>query len=604
MKKLTILFFSGLILLLSACVKKNFDEPPISQLPVGTIYTISQLRQMYADSGAYQFHNDASVYGVVTMDESSGNIYKSAYIQDAGDAVNLHLNQTGGLRVGDSIRVYLKEVILSEYKGMFQLDNVKNDSSIVILANQKYIEPKVVTISDLLAGQYQAQLIKLNNVQFAKSDLSKTWSDAGAATSRTLEDCNSNQVDVRTSNYANFASDTLPQGNGSLIAIAGTYSGAAQLLVRTAAEAIMDSTRCNGGGGGGGGSVINPVDEINETFDAAENYTDIAIAGWSNIIVAGDRTWQGKVHNSDKYAQATGYNSGLSDMECWLITPPVKNQNGDKKLTFKSAMAYWTHTAGDTPLTILASTDFDGSNFNTATWTEITTATLPNSNGSNYAWIESGEVSLANFVGNVAIAFKYKGSDSESTSIELDDVAISANGGGGGGGNQGVTSIDEDFSSLAAYDPISNLDGWTSYVPIGTREWVAKEHTGEIYAQATSYNSKEKNEMWMFTPKINLDGMTHPKFVFDNACAYWTHDGLQVLISTDYDGNNPVDATWTPLNATIAGQGSSNYVFISSGVIDLSAYSGQAYIAFKYQGDDTNGETTSYQIDNVKLYDE
>ncbi len=599
MKKLSVLLIAGIILFLGACVKQDFDKPPIGELPVGTVYTIAELRKMYVDSGAYQFPDtvDASVYATVTMDESSGNIYKSAYVQDAGGAVNLHFNQTGGVRVGDSIRVYLKGVILSEYHGMFQLDNVKNDSSIVILANERYIQPKTVTIAELNDGAYQAQLIRLDSVEFSQSELGKTWADPNNSANRQLEDCYDNQIVVRTSSYATFAADTLPDGKGDLVAIAGVYDETAQLYIRSLSEVNLTGERCGGGGGGG---TINPVDEVNETFESAENYTDIAIEGWSNIIVAGDRTWQGKVYNTDKYAQATGYNSGLSDMECWLITPPVKNQNGDKKLNFKSAMAYWVHEAGHQPLTVLASTDFDGSNFETATWTELSPV-LPDANGANYDWVESGEVSLADFTGNVAIAFKYKGSDTESTSIQLDNVVISANGGGGG---QGVTSLDEDFSSLADYDPVSNIDGWGSFIINGSREWIAKSYNDNVYMQATSYNSNEENEMWMTTPKIDLDAMTNPKFSFDNAVAYWTHDGFEVYISTDFDGSNIESATWTKLDCTIAGEGNANYEWISSGTIDLSGYSGQAYIGFKYTGDGNAGLTASYQIDNVKLWDE
>ncbi len=599
MKKLSVLLIAGIILFLGACVKQDFDKPPIGELPVGTVYTIAELRKMYVDSGAYQFPDtvDASVYATVTMDESSGNIYKSAYVQDAGGAVNLHFNQTGGVRVGDSIRVYLKGVILSEYHGMFQLDNVKNDSSIVILANERYIQPKTVTIAELNDGAYQAQLIRLDSVEFSQSELGKTWADPNNSANRQLEDCYDNQIVVRTSSYATFAADTLPDGKGDLVAIAGVYDETAQLYIRSLSEVNLTGERCGGGGGGG---TINPVDEVNETFESAENYTDIAIEGWSNIIVAGDRTWQGKVYNTDKYAQATGYNSGLSDMECWLITPPVKNQNGDKKLSFKSAMAYWVHEAGHQPLTVLASTDFDGSNFETATWTELSPV-LPDANGANYDWVESGEVSLADFTGNVAIAFKYKGSDTESTSIQLDNVVISANGGGGG---QGVTSLDEDFSSLADYDPVSNIDGWGSFIINGSREWIAKSYNDNVYMQATSYNSNEENEMWMTTPKIDLDAMTNPKFSFDNAVAYWTHDGFEVYISTDFDGSNIESATWTKLDCTIAGEGNANYEWISSGTIDLSGYSGQAYIGFKYTGDGNAGLTASYQIDNVKLWDE
>ena len=603
MKKLILFFAASFLLLFSSCVKQDFDTPPISEIPVGTVYTISQLRQMYADSGAYQINQDASVYAVVTMDETSGNIYKSAFIQDANDAVNLHLQQTGGLRIGDSVRIYLKGVVLSDYGGMFQLDNVNNDSSIVILATQHFKQPKEVTIEDLLAMKYKEQLIKLSNVQFAETDTGKVFSEPDKATNRKLEDCKGNQVDVRTSNYATFAPLKVPDKRGSLVAIAGSFKGAPQLMLRSASEVVMDSTRCETGGGGG--TPIAAVDSVHENFDNAENYTDIAIEGWSNIKVAGNRAWQGKIHNTDKYAQASGYKSGLSDMETWLITPPVKNSNGDKVLTFKSAMAYWKHTGNDKPLTVLASTDFDGSNFATATWTELS-PTLPDANGNNYAWVESGEISLANFKGNVAIAFKYKGSDTESTSIQLDDVVITK--GSGGGTPPGtVTSFDIDFSNQKSNTNIS-IKGWQNVATAGSRLWRAKEYpagSGKLYAQGTSYKSKEENVCWLITPPINLDAMTNPTLNIDTEKAYWSHDKdkpFEVLVSTDFDGTNVSSATWTALDVTVAKQSDADNKWIHSGDVSLSAYSGKIYIAFRYFGDDTKGETTSYRIDNLKLF--
>jgi hypothetical protein len=604
MKKLVLFFALSTLLFFSACVKQDFDKPPLSNIPVGTVYTIAQLRQMYADSGAYQFNTDASLYAVVTMDETSGNIYKSAFVQDANDAVNLHLQQTGGLRIGDSVRIYLKGVVLSDYGGMFQLDNVNNDSSIVILATNHQVKPKEVTIEDLIAMKYKEQLVKLTNVQFAETDTGKRYSEPDKATNRRLEDCQGNQVIVRTSNYATFAPLKVPDKRGSLVAIAGSFRGAPQLMLRSASEVVMDSARCQTGGGGG--NPIPAVDSIHENFDNAENYTDIAIDGWSNIKVAGNRAWQGKIHNTDKYAQASGYNSGLSDMETWLITPPVKNDNGDMVLSFKSAMAYWKHTGNHKPLTVLASTDFDGTNFATATWTELSSK-LPDANGTNYAWVESGNISLADFKGSVSIAFKYKGSDAESTSIQLDDVMIhKGNGGGGGNPPEAITSFDINFSDQTNNSDIA-INGWLNVATAGSRLWRAKEYpagSGELYAQGTSYKSQEENMCWLITPPIDLSAMTKPTLSFDTEKAYWSHDKdkpFEVLVSTDFDGTNVADATWTAINAKVAGKDDADNTWIHSGDIDLSAYTGTIYIAFRYYGDDTKGETTSYRIDNLKL---
>jgi hypothetical protein len=159
-----------------------------------------------------------------------------------------------------------------------------------------------------------------------------------------------------------------------------------------------------------------------ETFDGYVDYDPIDKNGWVDIMVAGTRAWIAKTYSDNHYAQATGYNSGLSDMETWLITPLVDNNAGDKVLTFKTAMAYWAHSSGD-PLEVYVSTDFNGSNFESATWEKLSPV-LPTSSNSNYEWVASGDVDLSAYTGNVAVAFKYKGSDTETTSIQIDDVVI------------------------------------------------------------------------------------------------------------------------------------------------------------------------------------
>jgi len=601
--KLTAVFyFLAATLFLSGCVKKEFDKPPIKTLPVGTVYTISQLRQMYADSGAMLINYDASVYAYVTMDESTGNIYKSAYIQDAGDAVNLHKSAAGGLRVGDSVRIYLKNTVLSEYAGMFQIDNVDPDSNIVIIANERYKQPETVTIPDLLTGDYQGKLIKLEGVQFRTTDLGLTFADANGSANRNLEDCNDNSVLVRTSNYATFGDVVVPEGNGDLIAIAGEFNGTIQLYIRTLSEVNLNGERCGGGGGG----EITPVDEVDEQFDGAVDYENISIQGWTNKIVAGNRAWTGKTFNENKYAQATGYNSELDDMETWLITPPVINTSGDKKLTFKSAMAYWTHTGDNKPMTLWASTDYNGTNFETANWTEITSmATLPDAGNSNYSWVESGEISLDGFTGNVAIAFKYKGSGTETTSFQIDDVKISVEGGGGGGNEiTPVAKVEENFDGAVDYENIS-FEGWTNQIVAGDRAWTGKTYNNNKYAQATGYNSElDEMETWLITPPvINTSGDL--KLSFKSAMAYWSHlagnNPLTVLVSTDYNGTNFETANWTDITdmVTVPDENSGDNNWVETTEFSLADYTGNVCVAFKYKG--SNTESTSIRIDDVLI---
>ena len=78
---------------------------------------------------------------------------------------------------------------------------------------------------------------------------------------------------------------------------------------------------------------------------------------------------------------------------------------------------------------------------------------------------------------------------------------------------------------------------------------------------------------------------------------------LKAYISTDYTGDgNPENATWTELSANITDPPASSFAptWTQSGEIDLSSYSGNVYIAFKYDGSDSL--TTTFYLDNFMIY--
>jgi hypothetical protein len=224
-------------------------------------------------------------------------------------------------------------------------------------------------------------------------------------------------------------------------------------------------------------------------------------------------------------------------------------------------------------------------------------ARVADENDPDHEWIASGNIDISAFNDVCYVAFRYKGSNAESTSFRLDDIVINATGSGGG-----VTSINEDFESQYNDEDIV-LSDWLNEATVGSRLWRAKEFSDNVYAQATSFNSSEDNECWLITPLIDLDAMESPKLTFESSKAYWVHDGLEVFVSTDFNGVNIPGASWIKLDPILAGETDPDHEWIFSGVIDLSAYSGSGYIAFKYTGNGTSG-TTSYRIDNVILYDE
>lgn len=231
---------------LSSCIKDP-EEPPVSQIPLGDVLTIDSLRKMYQGE-AIKFTEYKSVYAVVTADDNSGNLYKNIYIKDNTGAICLHTMSSGGLYAGDSIRINLKNLVLTEYRGLLQLDSVQVDSNIVKQATLRPVEPILTTLPELIANPeaYESHLIKLENVQFLFQDAGQVWADKPnqVTLERTIEDCAGNTTIVRTSGYADFASQLTPTGNGSIVAVMGIYNTTIQLYIRKPAEVVMNNERC------------------------------------------------------------------------------------------------------------------------------------------------------------------------------------------------------------------------------------------------------------------------------------------------------------------------------------------------------------------------
>jgi hypothetical protein len=181
-------------------------------------------------------------------------------------------------------------------------------------------------------------------------------------------------------------------------------------------------------------------------------------------------------------------------------------------------------------------------------------------------------------------------------------------------GNQGEaiffdTPFTQNFDYTTAYANVS-LAGWTNanLATGGAVLWTGREFSDDKYAQMSSYSSSSTgaDEVWLITPGIEMDDSTGEELSFDVNIGYWTHDGLTVKISTDFDQTvaGILTATWTDVTSsfTIPSEPAGDYgTFATAGHLDVSSYAGTMYVAFVYNGDKTTSETTTYQIDNVVI---
>lgn len=157
--------------------------------------------------------------------------------------------------------------------------------------------------------------------------------------------------------------------------------------------------------------------------------------------------------------------------------------------------------------------------------------------------------------------------------------------------------------------PIS-LNGWSNYAlnANGTRVWHSRTFSNNKYAEFSSFYSattSTADEAWLVTPKITIDKDKNSFLSFETKVRFWTGSNVTVLISENYDGTKAgiSTATWTDLNPTLPSSTTVD-VFVPSGEINLAAYKGKSVnIAFKYIGSKTAGQTTTYQLDNIKLFE-
>ena len=180
--------------------------------------------------------------------------------------------------------------------------------------------------------------------------------------------------------------------------------------------------------------------------------------------------------------------------------------------------------------------------------------------------------------------------------IEMEKERCSGGSGNTGGPTTGLVS--EDFESGRDNQDI-DLSNWYNVSEKGNRLWRGKEFSGNTYAQATAYNDTN-NEMvaWLITPAIDLSKAS--TLSFESAKAFWVHDGLSVWLSSDFNGGDPAQANWTPLEARVAKDSDADHAWIPSGDIDLSAFSGNVHIGFKYEGAG-NGKTSTFRLDNISI---
>ena len=551
----------------TAC-KKEYPQPPIQDLPIGRVYTISEILAL--EPGTV-FNEDASVYGIITADEVSGNLYKAAFMQDraTGAAIELYLNAVSGVRIGDSVRIYLKDVTYAMYNNLPQLSNFEADGHIVILANNKPIEPALATIDEITQGKYLAGLVRLENVKFTEQN---TFADPTTYGNRTLIDPMnpSSNVIVRTSNYANFANDSLPQGVGNLTAIATVYNSTWQLIIRSARELEFD------GYVPGGANDLPYCEFFASSFGSYTTYD-----------VKGAQHWE--IDYST--AKMTGYeNSTNNENEDWLISAKFSLENvSSASMTVSYIARYFNNVNED--VTVWVSSDYTSGDPNSANWEQIPATWVEGSNWNDFA---TTTLDLSQFLGKkVCVAVKYLSNDTKAGTIEVQSICIQEGSGPTpppGPGTGGEVQYMPYCQSFA-----TEFGTYMTYDILGPQSWEIDYQTAKMTGYvSSSYNA---NEDWLISSPVAITGVNDAKMTMVYIGRYFSNinDEVTIWASTNYTwGSDPTTVTWAQVPANL--RESSNWSDFLTAEIALTDYVGQTVtFAVKYTSTDSKAGTMEIQ---------
>lgn len=360
-----------------------------------------------SDEGG-NFYKSISMVAYDAMDNEYGfsipvdqyNLYNEF---EPGRKVYINMNELyfgvehDGTLIGNLYQGEIGRIALNRYQEKIIRSCEKIDEDDLVITG--------LSITDAQDDQYLNRLIEFDAVQFANSSLGYNYYDAdlnslGGATNHYLTDADGNTVILRASEYATFAGDMIPEGNGKVRGVMTKYNSDYQFMIRTLNDVMLDNPR------------VVPLFE--DGFEVDWN-------PWTKYSVVGAQEWTWGTNgfgNPDNYARISGYASGNQENDDWLISPAIDLSTvTSATLTFDTAKNY---TGND--LEIYVSTDYDGSSApSTATWTQVTAALSAGS----WNWVSSGNIDISSYTGgDFYVAFRYTSTTSASATWEVDNVKV------------------------------------------------------------------------------------------------------------------------------------------------------------------------------------
>jgi hypothetical protein len=446
MKNLKLVLTTAVFATLFSCVNgDDYGTPNLSNdcVTIAKTKEVSDITNI-STSATVQYTTDENltdyIEAYVTSSDEGGNFYKSISMMSL-DNYNLYAEFEPGRKVTiklDKNRYYNKQhgstIIGSSYNGGVGRVSGVEYKDVILRSCENVNENDILkdlTIAAAKNDQYLNMLIEFDAVQFTDASLGKKYYDVslnsiGGATNHEITDEFGNKVIVRVSEFANFASNSVPSFNGKVRGVMTKYNSDYQFMIRTLNDVNLTNTRLDIDLYPPiGGSAIVYDATLNEPFTSYTTSNQQVFPKYINDAAVGSRYWQRKVFSGNTYIQMSSF-GGTPEANRSLFIVPVD-------MTAASTMSFKTKDGfnNGNVLKVYYSTNYvPGTQITNATLVDITSNfTIASGTTSGYAanFTNSGTYNIpVGITGNGFFIFEYvgNGSSGPTTTMQIDDIVI------------------------------------------------------------------------------------------------------------------------------------------------------------------------------------
>ncbi len=440
MKRLRYIIMVMVATLMASCMGSDYAAPGLdldnapwgnNEITETNVVSIADLKARYASTiasnGYVKIEEDMQIKGVVTGNDYAGNIYQQIPVQDETGALVVGVSASalhGFLPEGQEILIDLKDLYIGGYGEQCQIGSVytsPNTGKTGIGRMDRYTWQKHFRLigeadaakADALAEDFDpskltdasymeanaGKLMTIRRVSFLNADGKSVFAPADGSVAltsncanRALREYSSKNIVVRTSTYADFAQEIIPEGTKDIKGIFTRYYDTWQILLRSTDD-ITDSQTA----------------ALEGLFDSQGDFVveDKQLPEELNYIW----TWSGSYGmKASAFLNNTNYAS-----ESWLISPVIDlSQLTSATLTFQQAGNFFSDMQAD--CSVLVSTDRQD-------WTPLTVEGWPE--GNSWTFYDS-TADLSAYAGQsqVYIAFRYTSSDMKAGTWEVRNVVV------------------------------------------------------------------------------------------------------------------------------------------------------------------------------------